>query len=397
MIPRQTIWIAPRTDGKPGKGTRLDPFDGSGEKFDQLMRTKLGSYTRVHLTPWGTNDKAVFRTTGSKSYNASLGFYIPSFVEIIGAGMDRVTVQKIAHPDTGGNAHGIFEMDASEVGDVRIEGMTINEGGQDLAGKSTSTFAARLLGNNCVLRSLHAINGYGHRSSNAEAFELTIGPNCKEGKWQENTGGLMDKLVVSHFCGDYGFAITPVPGPDGTGFVRTIVRDCLVTDYRGTAPYGMPSHVRFQRCKAVGCIGGWYGDTGVEQTDFEMEDCKILSPTGGYGVHFNPVNGKIVRKVLIERCVIEVSNLGIAASGGGSPGHQFDFTIRRNKFIRAGTSSEPSLPGIVFAYMDGAKVYDNLSDSRLHFITDDPNHPSKNIKRWHNGSLPAPAGLEDNE
>jgi hypothetical protein len=391
VTPKTTIWIAPRTDGNVGTGTRLNPFNGSGaERFDKLMVERLKPDVRAHLIPWTpTNEKALFETTGSNTFNGS-GFYLPANCELVGAGIDKVTVRKIAHPETGGPAHGVFEMSDGN-GGVRIEGMTIDEGGEGLAGKATSTFAVRLRGSNNTIKNIHAINGYGHLASGNEAFSIAIVPECRNGVWQHSVGCVIDSCVVSHFAGDYGIAIAPLPAPDGTGGVQCVVRNCIVTDFRGTAPYGMCSRVRFSNCKAIGCRGGWYTEGDVDQKDIELEDCKILSPIEGFGIHFAPIGPNTIGGVLIERCYIETKNIGLAISAEG-PGHQSQYTIRKNTFVRVG--GDEWTRGIVAAHVDGLLVEDNRSDSNLAHDLNDPRWPSKYVSR-RNGTLPAPVGLED--
>jgi hypothetical protein len=392
VTPKTTIWIAPRTDGNAGAGTRLNPLDGSGaERFDRLMVQRLRPDVRVHLIPWTpTNEKALFETTGSNTFNGA-GFYLPPDCEIIGAGMDKVTVRKISHPETGGPAHGVFEM-AEGNGGVRLEGMTIDQGGEALSGKATSTFAFLLRGSNNTTKNIHTINGYGCLKSGSEAFEMAYVPECRNGVWQISVGCSMDLLTESHFRGDYGIAIAPLPAPDGTGSVATHVRNCLVTGHKGTAPYGMCSHVRFSNCNAVGCRAGWYTEGGIDLHDIELEDCKILSPIEGIGLHFNPIGPNIISKALVERCYIETNRIGLCLSAEG-PDHQGDYIVRKNVFVRVG--GDEWTRGIVFAHVDGALIESNLSDPNLAHDLNDARWPSKNVICRRNGSLPAPKGLED--
>jgi hypothetical protein len=157
----------------------------------------------------------------------------------------------------------------------------------------------------------------------------------------------------------------------------------------------MCSHVKFQDCKTLNCFGGWYGEANAELTDVEIDGAKILKPAGGFGIHFNPIGqAGAFRRVLIERSTIEVCQVGIPISGSNGPGHQFDFTIRNNTFLRAANANNDPA-GIVCAHVDGILVEGNRSDPELRYILNHPDYPSTNILCRGNGRLPAPYGLED--
>ena len=90
------VWIAARTDGKPGTGTSTDPLDGSSvPKFDGIMN---GFYkaNRKHLTIHlgvGT-----FETVGSYvylAYDPSPGWVADDGWKIIGAGMGNTVVKLV--------------------------------------------------------------------------------------------------------------------------------------------------------------------------------------------------------------------------------------------------------------------------------------------------------------
>jgi len=46
------VWLAIRTDGEPGDGSRKNPFDAStAVKFDDLMRLRILANTKINLGP----------------------------------------------------------------------------------------------------------------------------------------------------------------------------------------------------------------------------------------------------------------------------------------------------------------------------------------------------------
>ncbi len=86
--PTQDIWIAVRTDGLPGSGTRADPFDGSTpEKLDTILLGFYWTYNLgVHLMGTGP-----FRTNANHTWHVRPGWVVS------GDGMDVTTIQMVGN------------------------------------------------------------------------------------------------------------------------------------------------------------------------------------------------------------------------------------------------------------------------------------------------------------
>jgi len=90
------VWIAIRTDGRAGRGTIADPYDGSTPaKFDRLM-VSFGPNIQIHL------GAGVFQTAWNHSWVVKDGWTVR------GIGMYSTTIQIVGsltgHPGTGASA-----------------------------------------------------------------------------------------------------------------------------------------------------------------------------------------------------------------------------------------------------------------------------------------------------
>jgi hypothetical protein len=104
------VWIAFRTDGVPGTGSIMDPFDGStADKFDALM-AGFGAYTDIHIGP------GVFETRGNRDSVVAGGWYAKDGWRIGGSGID-ITVLKLIDCPTDGDFYWI-------IGNNRVGGQT---------------------------------------------------------------------------------------------------------------------------------------------------------------------------------------------------------------------------------------------------------------------------------
>ncbi len=248
-----TVWIASTNCMASQRGTQRYPFDGStAEKFDALMRG-FPEHSTINLL------EGTFETTGSASYNAVFGWWTKTGWKVKGRGVERTTVRQITYPFSAVNSkHGTFEMLHTSGGGL-VSDLTIDENWPSLGVPSnTCTFAVSLRGDNCTIRNVRAINGHGDVSSLLESFSINIVSRYKEGiGWENNTNGLIESCFVSNYAGNYGIAISIMPG------VRGKVKNCVVSNFIGTAPFGMVSDVVYEGNLSVNCFNGYYTDTGT--------------------------------------------------------------------------------------------------------------------------------------
>src|ERR1700720_962871 len=84
------VYIAARTDGLEGAGTKIDPFDGStSTKLDAMLRS-ISNGTTVHFGP-GT-----FESAGFADDSDNIGFTIKPGCKYVGAGTDRTSFKVVA-------------------------------------------------------------------------------------------------------------------------------------------------------------------------------------------------------------------------------------------------------------------------------------------------------------
>ena len=89
-------WVARRTDGQAGTGTKSDPLSANTpERFDQLMNS-FGPLTMVHLGP------GIFQNRGYYDGGAFTGYgwLAKPQMHIVGAGKDVTTLQLVLNPRT---------------------------------------------------------------------------------------------------------------------------------------------------------------------------------------------------------------------------------------------------------------------------------------------------------
>lgn len=368
------VWVVATNVIGRANGTQKYPFDGSTPaRFDSLHRG-FPPYTTINLF-----SNQVYLTTGSASYNDANGWWVRPGWKVRGHG---ATVKQIFFPDAP-VTHGVYEMRMEESGPLEISDLVIDENWKgNPEGKS---FAISVWGSNCKISQVTARHGYGNRETLAESFSISVSSY----PGQISTNGLIDRCVVEDYLGNYGIAIALMPG------VRGKVSNCAVTNFVGTAPFGLSAGVVYENNVSVGCFGGYYTDTG-SMTNVIIRDCRMLA-SHGFGIHINPVfndpymGAALAMNLVIEGCEIETDGIGIAFSGPLGPGYQYNFTVQGTTFTGVGSP-------IVAAHVQGLTVTDNLvKDGAAISLLNWPEYPSFNIVSKRNYRLPASDGLEDQQ
>jgi hypothetical protein len=204
------VWIAIRTDGLPGSGTKANPYDGSTpEKFDALMSNFQGiSSLGIHLVGSGP-----FRTYVTHSWWLQSGWVIS------GDGMDSTTVQMA------GNAAGLridvvalksnpgYATDNVTIRDLTVDcnWAELSKTADDGAGgeKNIKTGAIIIWGSNNLIDRVRCINSYGSLANHLERFSIALGgPRSHDG-----TNNVIQYCRVELPAGNYGmpFLICGLP------------------------------------------------------------------------------------------------------------------------------------------------------------------------------------------
>jgi hypothetical protein len=271
-LPVQEVWIAVRTDGLPGSGTKADPYDGSTpEKFDALMSNFQGTDNLdIHLVGSGP-----FRTYAAHDWSVRTGWTIS------GDGMDSTTVQMA------GNAAGLridvvaLKADPNYTTDnVTIRDLTVDcnwaelsQTADDGAGgeKNIKTGAVMLWGSNNLIDHVRCINSYGSLANGLERFAIMIGgPRSHDG-----TNNVIQYCKVELPAGTYGAPFAMFGWPPYV-ISNSKVIGCYAIGNDGGLSWTDPSigfnsgGVNFADVKDcqidgntfVDCMGAAYTDTG---------------------------------------------------------------------------------------------------------------------------------------
>lgn len=373
------IWISFRTDGIDGAGTQLDPRDVSTAlKFDALMRG-LAINTVVHI------GRGTFLTTGSFSFNETLGYYLPAGTKLIGAGKFDTIIQQSAYPvSAGGNGHYIFETNSSTDSGVEISDLTLDCNWNTIKSVLTptgsdydaKTAGAGICGNNCKLVRVRCINAYGNLGFLREAFPLFIFPHTVSGVYQTCTGAEISDTDSELFQGDYGVAIGIASSLNGiNGSISGKIFNNRITDWAGTCAIGMGGNGK----EIFGnVIKG--GRQGIYMDTYKAYKANIhhnhITDVSVRGIQLSPsligVGGgqAEIRDIKITDNIVEVNRTGASTAicisiAGQSTPNVFNVEILRNRCIRGATGAFPTQSGIACAYGTGVVIDGNVIDSDL--------------------------------
>jgi hypothetical protein len=264
-----------------GTGSLADPWDGSTQaKFDNVMSTKVGPNTRVHLGP------GIFQTRGY-SDEVSGGWQIQAGMKIIGSGMDVTTLQlvdaqtsstaarlfAIGHALTTGSPAQPNLVDAAEICDLTVDSNLPAQSGTQVA-----CGAVRLMGNHVKVSRVKAIN-WGTKTSSKPCFVIAVITGVVIG---DQTAG----FTVAEVC-DTGIEGCIVVEPDTSANVGPATalhaggkEESLPTDRQeayGEGPYirncfvdcGDPSATPVHRGLSMGwCRGGTVEGNQVQNTRY---------------------------------------------------------------------------------------------------------------------------------
>lgn len=392
LLIMSAVFIA-ATDGLGGRGTATDPFDGGTQpKLDAIMRS----------FPEGSDITLLegdFLTTGSFSYNETQGWYIKDGSRLRGI-KGKTTLRRIAFPAEA-KEHGLLQMSMYGKGNVEISDLILDENGHNLNAPSDScSFAARLYGDNCTLRNIEAVNGWGKEPH--EAFVLSICARNNGSAWENNINALIDGCRVGSFRGTYGIGIGLLGGADGhTGSVQGIVSNNTVTGFIATAAFGVGSNTVFDGNTTFDCQQSYYNDTGV-CTNAVIRNGQVWNSKWP-AVHLVPSMGAAqISSIIIEGMFIELSgstphDAGIQLWTTLGRGHLANIIIRRNRFAIRPDALLPNSCAMSAQDVNGLLIEDNiLADglvAKLYF----PEHPNPAMivrgNRTPTGAIPP--GLED--
>jgi hypothetical protein len=261
----RTIWISPRTDGLPGTGTAIDPFDvgiGPGQnsthaaaKYRDILLTYQPNYTILYAAgqfyTYGQND--VVRNTafaGVKHYGAGRG---QTILTLIGA--------------TSALEGNIFKNSSGPFVDVsgfEIQNMTLNPDAANqpkwTAGSNTNATGVVVRGSNIVIRGVEIIN-WGNNAADAEGFPLAVNASISTGTYHDV---IIEDCYVHQPAGiNAGPGVTVISNGLATGATgnNLVIRNCHVD----AGPYAANNVKAFsgqliENCFAENVTRGFYAE-----------------------------------------------------------------------------------------------------------------------------------------
>jgi len=325
------IFIADRSDSKPGNGSPSDPFDGgTAEKFDALLRSRSESGVTDLIVCIGPG---AFQTEGVRDYLLGQGhldkshpggFTVNKGWKLHGAGMDR-TILRLADlvpdPSTGKYLQGIiigtYNFDSSG---VEVSDLTLDDNYPALKPhyRSDLQLLAVMLRSNNGHQWIHNIHVLNTAGEGPEDFPVGITSPSLNPK---NEGNLIEYVTMDHWGGGLCTAIV-IAGGEGE------VRYNTVTGY----------HIAF---------GGW------SMSNVKFHDNKAIETTYG----FNIDSWRNIGIEIVHNQIVHPLLYGLVVGGHGDFS---DFSITDNTVTLASTDPRKAVFGLIFqGNVKGAYVLRN--------------------------------------
>ena len=314
------IYLAIRTDGLTGSGTKYDPYDGStATKLDNVLRT-ISNGSTVHFGP-GT-----FQSAGFQNNSESSGFYVKPMCHYLGAGRNRTTIKVVAATNNGHFACAFCSPGTNaDVSGSSVESMTIDMNGAALVaanGVDLKTYGVSLPGRNNTIRNVHLIHMYGHEATGAEAFGLGV---CRSASNAMPSGNLIEDCLVDTFAtgNDYGQMICI-----GGGIAHDNWVIGQVTNTSAYQAYG--ANAILDRCYARNCRTFLYMDEG-DVGPLTVKNCRAWGITNAF-INLAPSAGFTHHDVRVMNNKVEFGPTGtfFNAFAGGTGARLYNIRIVNN-------------------------------------------------------------------
>jgi hypothetical protein len=304
------VYIAARTDGLEGAGTKIDPFDGStSTKLDAALR-RISNSTTVHFGP------GMFLTAGYRDDDPTAGFSVKRNCKYIGAGRDVTTLKVL---NVGLNPHLACAFCSSgtnqDVSGASVENMTTDMNGAEIVAANNAdlcTYGVSLPGSNNNISNVHLIGMYGHFATLREAFGLGTLASATN---STPSGNLIENCVVDNFASgnDYGQMICIRGGIARNNWV--IGQTTLTSAYQAYGANAVLDHCYSRNCRTF-----LYMDTG-DVGPLSIKNCQAWGITGEF-VNLAPSAGFTHHDVRVVNNTVEFGPSGTffsAAAGGAGP------------------------------------------------------------------------------
>lgn len=351
------IWLAVRTDGKAGAGTRSDPFDAStATKYTTLLTTYSSNYVFMYYPD-------EYLTLGwefgvRKTANTGCKHYAPFGKAVI----------KLASLGTGASVGTAFGCSYNERADgFEIDGLEINCDATNqpkwAAGGARFVSGIVCSGSNIKIRNTKVIN-FGTNSVGTENFPFFLGNNLDAGVFENNL--IEYCTVTSPVAGNQDGISAMTMGVFATGQTtkNNAIRNCTIDMYGNDALYSHgPYALLVENNYVRGCVNGFY--TEPLSTYFESPIIRANKYVQGtYGVNGSAHVGGIVKSITIEdNAFIDCTAAVALASDDDLLTHYPSVAIRGNRFVKSDGSVGSGANVIYVTSATSAVITDNILDA----------------------------------
>jgi len=358
--PTNEVWIAIRTDSKPGTGTQKDPYDGSTmERFDAVMAA-IPPWNLIHLGP-GT-----FRTNIRHTWQVRTGWVV--------SGQGKYTTVQL-----GGNAHGLnagYTCFSNYFWDSAADYVVIRDlvcdanwaeisltadtgaGGE----KNICTGAIGVGGSYDLFERIHSINTFGSWANAREQFAIAM-----LGAGAGGVGDVIQFCRVDHVKGNYGapYALFNVSKSRVTHSFAQGINNGL----NGGFPTGGVNLALAYDCEIsfntfIDCSAGYHDTAPVKRL-------KVIGNVvirGGFGFIDNSVNDDTDFEIRLNYFEIQNRVVGGASYGIGNTQNRpaINWKIKDNTIVRSPAPGKgyAEIRGISLAgaSQPGTKIISNIVD-----------------------------------
>lgn len=374
----KTVYIAPRTDGIAGNGTISNPYDASTEaKFDALIPT-LPENSSIILLPG---------TYYTKYTNW------PNFCSVIGSGINNTKIVNSTLPTeaVAGPGYSVIYI----VGDnVTVSNLTIDCNWQNIKALRRKNGAVSLLGRNCMIDRIRAINFGGDATNGYESFPVWISSgenhpnpipsligdrgsiiqNCIVSNLQPGADSATGYATYITIAGDgYGSPSTPVK--DSSGIIRNNI--CIGPAVEGSAftnvgGFGiclgaMYDHLEVSGNTLVNLAQGIYGDTWLNKNLY-IKNNFFRNCGRSIGLIFSNPDNK-TSNIIISENTIQVPLLGYSGGGAARIDGVDNLLIEKNTIFcfNGDTNTVNNGSSIFVASCNIAQFKDNIFYNNMNF------------------------------
>jgi hypothetical protein len=373
-----TVYLSTRTDGISGDGTINNPYDASTEsKFDALIPTLPQSSTIVLLA--GT-------------YYTKYTTW-PNFCSVIGSGINNTKIVNSTLPSqaVAGPGYSVISI----IGDnVTVSNLTIDCNWQNIKALMRKNGAVFLMGRNCMIDRIRAINFGGDLTNGFEAFPLFITSgennpnpipsligdrgciiqNCIVSDLQPGADGATGYATFIGISGDrYGSpSITP---KDSSGIIKNNI--CIGPAVEGSAftnvgGFGIVlgaiyDHLEVSGNTLLNLAQGIYGDTWINKNLY-VKNNFFRNCERSIGLTFGAPNNK-TSNIIISENTIQVPLLSISGGGAARIDGVDNLLIEKNTIycFNGDTNTINNGSGIFVANCNIAQIKDNIFYNNMNF------------------------------